>query len=256
MARWWAEFERARPEEVAYYAAAIRRFGQPALDLGCGAGRLLVPLLDDGFDVDGVDIAPDMLAHAAAAAREGDHAPVLTVQALHQLDLKRTYRTAYGSGVFGIGVARSDDREALRRIHRHLEPGGALLLEHELPYAGRDEASWARWLAGRRQGIPRDWRARGDRRRAADGDEIELITRLASFDPLEQVQRFEIRARLWHAGEVVREEDDQLTENLYFAQELLLLLEQTGFGPVSVEGPHTGRPAEPDDGTVIFVARA
>ncbi len=62
MARWWAEFNRAEPAELAYYQAAIERSGQPALDLGCGAGRLLLPLLAAGLDVDGVDLSPDMLA--------------------------------------------------------------------------------------------------------------------------------------------------------------------------------------------------
>ena len=46
MARWWAEFMRAEPAELAFYRTAIERFGQPALDLACGAGRLLIPLTE------------------------------------------------------------------------------------------------------------------------------------------------------------------------------------------------------------------
>jgi 2-polyprenyl-3-methyl-5-hydroxy-6-metoxy-1,4-benzoquinol methylase len=57
--RWRAEFNVAEPLEIAYFRGAIERFGQPALDLGCGAGRLLLPLLADGLIVDGVDISAD-----------------------------------------------------------------------------------------------------------------------------------------------------------------------------------------------------
>src|SRR5438270_14021486 len=48
VAQYWAEFNVAAPEELAYYRAAIERYGQPALDLACGTGRILVPLLKAG----------------------------------------------------------------------------------------------------------------------------------------------------------------------------------------------------------------
>ena len=43
VARWWAEVNRPDEAELAYLRTAIHRFGEPALDLGCGAGRLLLP---------------------------------------------------------------------------------------------------------------------------------------------------------------------------------------------------------------------
>ena len=146
IARWWAEFNAPEPHEVAYYGAAVRRFGEPALDLGCGTGRIMLPLLDEGLDVDGVDISADMIAHATTRATSAGHSPLLVAQALHELDLPRRYRTIYVCGVFGIGGDRGHDREALRRAYDHLEPGGALVLWHELPWEGHDEHGWGRWL--------------------------------------------------------------------------------------------------------------
>lgn len=255
VARWWAETNEAEPAEVAYYADAIRRFGEPALDVGCGTGRLLVPLLAAGVDIDGSDISSDMLAFAEAGARERGRLPRLTACPAHELALGRTYRTAFLCGVFGIGATREQDREALRRIRDHLEPGGVLLIEHWLPYADRNEQEWARWLPGHRSNVPREWPAEGDRRRMRDGDELELLTRLGSLDPLAQRQVLELRARLWHGGAIVREEASWLSENLYFAQEVLLMLSGAGFRDVSIEGPHTGRPATDEDAAVVFVAR-
>jgi SAM-dependent methyltransferase len=259
IARWWAEFNEAEPDELAYYRAAIERFGQPALDLACGTGRLLIPLRAAGLEVDGVDISPDMLALAETrAGREGLRLR-LTAQAMHELDLPRTYGTIYICDSFGIGGRRDHDLETLRRIHRHLAPGGALVFSLELPYDGRDETTWARWLAGRRTDIPRPWpkeaESAGNRRRTADGDEIELISRLGALDPLGQVERLEMRARLWHDGAVVAEEEHSLLASLYFAQEIVGMLERTGFDDVVIEDPYTGRPASGDDGTVVFVAR-
>jgi SAM-dependent methyltransferase len=52
----------------------IARSGQPVLDLGCGTGRLLLPLLPAGVDIDGADVSGDMLRHCRerAAVDSGD----------------------------------------------------------------------------------------------------------------------------------------------------------------------------------------
>ncbi len=253
MARWWAEFNQPDPEEVAYLRAAIERFGQPALDLGCGTGRLLTPLLAEGLDVDGVDVSADMLAYARRNAETVGANPLLEAQPMHRLDLPRRYRTIFMIGAFELAGDREQGRETLRRAYAHLDPGGALLVNHELPYHSPEE-HWARWLAGRRGDLPRPWRTIG-RKRAADGDEIELQSRLLELDPLGQTETLESRLLLWRAGAQVAEETWRLRQAMYFPQEVLGLLHETGFRDMRVESGYSGDPANPDDGTVTFVAR-
>jgi len=253
VARYWAEFNVAEPTELAFWRAAIAVAGEPVLDVGCGTGRLLVPLLAEGVDIDGTDISPDMLAYAEAAARGTGRTPLLRAQASHELDLPRRYRTVIACGSFGIGGRRDRDLETLGRIHRHLEPGGTLVMDQQLAN-DRSEEVWTRWLPGR-SWSPRPWPEHGERRRAANGDEIELETRLIVFDPIEARHTLEIRARLWRGGALVGEETGALEESLYLVPEVRLMLTTAGFGEVRVEGPYTGRPAVATDGTVVFVAR-
>jgi SAM-dependent methyltransferase len=254
VARWWAEFTEAEPEELAYFRTSIRKFGEPVLDAGCGNGRILLPLLADGVDVDGSDISADMIALAEAEALQAGFKPRLVVQPMHELELGRKYRTIYMCGAFGIGGRRDHDREALKRAYRHLQPGGALLItNHELPYATRD-ARWAQWLPGHRDAVLREWQTEGERRTTADGDEIEWLSRPSQLDPLEQRLTMDARLRLWRAGQIVKEEEYTLMESLYFVQEILLLLDEAGFRDVAVEGGYTGRPATADDGMVAFTA--
>jgi SAM-dependent methyltransferase len=255
MARWWAEFNAAEPDELAYYRSAIERFGQPALDLGCGAGRLLLPLMAAGLDVDGADVSADMLAWAADLGAAQGLKPALYAQALHELDLPRRYNTIFACGVIGIGGTRAQDRLALRRVFEHLLPGGALVFSHELPYSAADQVRWERWLPGHRGDIPHAWPAQGERRTARDGDDIELIDRLADFDPLLQRMTGETTVHLWHGGTVTAEEQHRIDINLYFAQELMLMLQDAGFREIAIEGDYTGVPATSDDGNVVFVAR-
>jgi SAM-dependent methyltransferase len=241
IARFWAEFLTAEPEERAYFRDVIQKFGEPALDLGCGTGRMLLPLLADGLDVDGSDISADMIALAREAAVDGGFEPRLTVQPIHELELGRTYRTIFMCGVFGLGGRRDYDREALKRAHRHLEPGGALVIaNHHLPY-DHDE--------------PGEWPNEGDRRTASDGDEIETLFRVCALDRIDQRTTYQMRARLWHEGAIVKEEEYSLDINLYFVQEVVRMLEDAGFHDIEVQGGYTGRPATSGDEVVAFVAR-
>ena len=255
IARWWAEFNVATPEEHAYFAAAIRKFGEPALDLGCGTGRILWPLLAEGLDVDGSDISADMIALAQAEATRRGFNPRLSVQPIHELDLSRKYRTIYMEGAFGLGGRRDHDLEALRRAHQHLEPGGALLITHQnLPYDD-DGPEWAKWLLVHRADPPDEWPATGPRRKASDGDELETLFRVAGLDPFAQNTTYEMRVRLWHDGQIVKEEEHSLLINIYLVQEVLLMLEVAGFLDLVVENGYTGRKATADDGMLTFVAR-
>ena len=251
VARWWAEFNTTGPE-IDYFRQFVEA-GQPALDVPCGNGRLLLPYLRDGLDVDGCDISPDMLACCHEAAEREGLSPNLYAQALHELDLPRRYRTIIVCGGFGLGSTREQDLDGLRRLHDHLEPGGLLVLDNEVPYA--EGAMWQYWLKEKRQELPRSRRAPGKRRIGSDGAEYELRSRLLDFDPLDQSARMEMQAFMWRDGELVAEEVHLLTMRAYFRNELVLMLENAGFSDIEVRGHHNDAEPTGDDDFLVFVAR-
>jgi len=55
--------------EAGAIGAIARECGGPILELGCGTGRLLLPLATAGFDVTGLDLFPDMLRICARKER-------------------------------------------------------------------------------------------------------------------------------------------------------------------------------------------
>ena len=247
LARWWAEVNEPEADEVAYYRAAVERNGEPALDLGCGTGRLLVPLLVAGLDVDGTDVSEDMLdrARTAGEAAGVDMAGRLTAQSFAGLDRPRRYRTIVCCDSFGIGGSRAADRVALRRVHGHLEPGGTFVFSIDLPLPDETYAG----------PFPEPWPEDKPRARLADGDELELLRRTAAWDPVERIETMEIRARLWHDGTLVAEEQGALAFTSYTVEELRSMLAEAGFDEVAVEGRYTGRAPAPDESTVVVVAR-
>jgi SAM-dependent methyltransferase len=251
VARWWAEFNRDGPE-IDYFRRFVEA-GQPALDVGCGSGRLLLPFLRAGLDVDGCDVSADMVALCREQAEREGLSPILFVQPMHELAPPRRYRTIMVCGAFGLGSTRAQDREALARFFEHLEPGGTLVLDHEVPYS--QPRRWRQWLAEERRALPEEWPPPGERRRGSDGAEYELRVRAVDLDPLRQCLSYELRATMWRDGKPVAEEEHALTLRLYLRNELLLLLEGAGFVDVDVRGDHTEEEATADHDFLVFVAR-
>src|SRR5687768_8278973 len=50
--------------DVAFYVAEAVASGSPVLELGCGTGRILLPVAAAGVDIVGLDASADMLAFA------------------------------------------------------------------------------------------------------------------------------------------------------------------------------------------------
>ena len=118
VARYWAEFNDGfRPHEIPYFQRFVEAGGEPALDVACGSGRLLLPYLRAGLDVDGCDASPDMVAVCREKAEREGFAPRLWAEPMHELAAPRKYRTVYVCGGFGLGSTRDQDAEALRRFY-------------------------------------------------------------------------------------------------------------------------------------------
>ncbi|MGH9661835.1 MAG: class I SAM-dependent methyltransferase [Bryobacteraceae bacterium] len=122
-------YDQLVPEDLGDVDFFRRAIQPPALEIACGTGRLLLRYAAEGLDVEGVDSSADMLAVCRRkAARRGSRV-TLHQQAMESLHLPRRYRTLYvpaGSLMLLTEDARID--AALAGFHRHLDPGGKLLV--------------------------------------------------------------------------------------------------------------------------------
>jgi SAM-dependent methyltransferase len=207
IADWWANFNWDAPE-LELYRPYLR---EPVLDAGCGAGRLLVPWHRDGIDIDGCDVSADMLERCRERAPEA----TLWVSALHELTPPRRYNTIVCSGVFGLGTTREQDELALRKLCDALEPGGTLVLDNE-----EKPRAWT----------VRDWSKNADRKTTADGVEFALRSRVVGVEEDGRCVRLQIRAETSDG----RREEHELTMRQWYRDELVPLLERSGFARVDV----------------------
>jgi SAM-dependent methyltransferase len=241
-------WERFSTDEVgpddAFFRALAARFGDPALDIGCGSGRLLLPLLGAGLDVEGVEPSADMLALCRQRAAARGLRPVLHQQTLQTLDLPRRYRTIFvACGTLHLVVDRAEVVDALRRLHAHLLPGGAVALTAFAPWVYlRAEAPFGTaWHPRATAALP-------------DGTELVKEGLLLGVNKTEQTAEYAVRYRRRRGATVLEEQVCQTPTRWYFKHELTMMLEQAGLQVAGVTGDYTDEPVTDAHAVTVWVA--
>jgi SAM-dependent methyltransferase len=98
------------------------------LELGCGTGRLTIPFAQQGINMVGLDVAPQMLAQARDKA--GD-LPIRWVEAdIRTFQLETQFQLIFTTGfVFHHLLNRPDQEATLARVREHLAPEGQFVID-------------------------------------------------------------------------------------------------------------------------------
>lgn len=125
---------RADPAEVAWYEERLPRESGVLLHPFAGHGRLLVPLLEAGFAVHGVDPSPACLARCRPRLDAAGRGAELFRQDVSSLNVPFRYAAAFlAAGAFQRLTGRGRAMDALMRIRAHLIAPGLLLLDFFVP---------------------------------------------------------------------------------------------------------------------------
>jgi SAM-dependent methyltransferase len=226
-----------------FWRGIIERQDGPALDVGCGTGRLLLDYLAAGLDVDGVDNSPEMLAvcREKAAAAGVDVAGRLFEQSMDALDLPRRYATIFVPSLSfqlltDLGAARS----ALTRFLEHLTPGGVLVASFKVRlWPGRRTPPQMEWS---------DWFKLAEAQRPEDGLLVRRWVR-GMYDHEQQLEHEENRYELMRAGQVIETENHSRSPCVrwWTLDQALAAFEQAGFADVRATSGDTHEPASSED---------
>lgn len=147
---WDAEGEGAELPLIEHF---LKHYPGTTLELGCGSGRLLLPLLEKGFLIEGLDNSAEMLGLCRARAHSLE--PLL-----HEASME-DFQTGsiYGSitiPAFTIQLLDPENITAtLSNIARHLHPGGGLYLTMFIPWAElTGELEQGIWFLEREAAMP------------------------------------------------------------------------------------------------------
>ncbi len=120
--------------DIGFYTAQARRATGPVLELGCGTGRITLPLVQAGCQVVGLDSSSAMLDHLRGKARR-----VLTKEEISRLHLvqadMRALRFARRFALvlcpfaaFNYLTEPDDQTACLECVRANLDPGAGLFL--------------------------------------------------------------------------------------------------------------------------------
>lgn len=124
---------RNRPD-LTFYKDMARGTGGPVLELGCGTGRVLLPLARAGFDIVGLDLSPHMLDICQSKVeRESKHlkGQVELIQGdMRDFNFKQHFNlviTPFRTFQHLLDV--DDQMQCLRAVHNHLSKDGRFVLD-------------------------------------------------------------------------------------------------------------------------------
>lgn len=239
---------RDEQSDVDLYLALARGVDGPILELGCGSGRIALPLAAAGHAITGVDRDGHMLERArlawatSGAAMAGGSLELIEADIVG-LELGRRFELVI-LAINGLLMLPGRDAQlaAVRAMASHLAPGGRAVLDVWLPspddlaaYDGRVELAWLRTDPDTGEQVAKNWSAR--------------------YAPASAVARVETFYDIWPAvGGALRRvaRTDEL--HLLGVSELLELLERAGLRSETVAGDHELDPLAPDSARVVVVA--
>lgn len=205
--------------DVPYYIKHLSEIGGRILEAMVGTGRLFIPLLEAGLNVEGIDASPEMLAvcrqHCAARGLE----PTLYQGDVENLDLSVKFNAivvSYGS--FMLLEKRSKAIATLQAFARHLAPKGRIFIDLELPIAEFTTENIIR------QQPPI---------KCPDGGVI-LIQITSEINWFDQVNLSLIRYEKWLDGQLLGTELQTFPLHWFGRDEFIMCLGQNGYHKINI----------------------
>ncbi len=225
--------------DVEYYRERLKDCRGRILEPAVGSGRILIPLLEAGLTVDGIDSSPEMLALCRRHCTDRGLEPTLHEGEMQSFSLPERYEAVIvPAGSFLLLEDRRDSLEALRRFREHLVPGGRLILDIEFRTDLRLDHTSTKTFT------------------TPEGDFITLESRLAEVDFLSQHTVVYLRYEKWRDGKLAQTELQRFPLRWYGVEEFKLVLEGEGFSEITVSADYEhGKPPSSAEQTFTFEAR-
>lgn len=119
---------------VDFYVELAKQASGPVLDIACGTGRILLPCMQAGADIDGLDYSQPMLDTLQKKAAAAKLQPALYRADMSEFSLPRHYSLIMITfNAFIHNLTQDAQIRCLNQCLRHLAPGGVLVFDSFFP---------------------------------------------------------------------------------------------------------------------------
>jgi len=231
------------PYGLDFYVTLARETNGPVLDIACGTGRILLPCLQAGVDIEGLDLFEPMLNTLRAKAASLNLSPRLHQADMSDFSLARCYQLIMiPFNAIIHNMTQEAQIRCLKLCRQHLLPGGRLTFDTFFPsleIVGAPENS-----------------------RVLEGEIPHLQTGLPirmydtrSFDRVAQVQHSLNEIELLSAdGSVQTVHRSEVSSRYIYKHEMALLLRVAGFARWEICGDFDGRPLTRENDAMVVTA--
>lgn len=218
-----------QPTELNFYLTHLAPVTTPILEGMCGSGRVLIPLQENGLNIEGVDSSEEMLSSCKQRCLDKKLSPpTLYHQFLQELRLPKKYGCIYiPNGSIQLIPNREDTLQALIKIHEHLLNDGFLLLETFVPWGLIKECIHGQQITGSHVN------AFNKKALSPQGYEVHY-SGLETTRPKAQKTTIEGRYTKIADNHVMEAEEETYHILWYYPFEMELLLEKAGFQSITV----------------------
>ena len=131
------DLSKPNPPDDAYkfYRSYVSSTTGLILEPMCGTGRFLLPLVAEGFNVEGFDASKHMLDVLHKKAQAKNTIPKVWQDTIEEVQLSEKYQLIFiPSGSFCLIVNLHLAKQALKKIYDHLSDDGVLVFESITPH--------------------------------------------------------------------------------------------------------------------------
>ncbi|GGD49673.1 class I SAM-dependent methyltransferase [Paenibacillus nasutitermitis] len=209
--------------DIDYYRNELKHTKGRILEAMAGSGRVLIPLLESGLTVDGVDYSPEMLASCRRRCDERGLSCQLYEADLQALSLPQKYEAIIiPGGSFLLIEQREAALIVLEKLYEHLEPGGRLILDLFLPDHNTRTAEVGKYEGVATHHLP-------------GGDIITMESKCVEADLFfHQYKVSYLKYEKWRKGKLIQSELQRVAIRWYGLEEFKFILQSIGFQQVTI----------------------
>ncbi len=203
--------------EIEFYSSRLTKVEGLILEPAIGSGRVLIPLLKEGFKIEGFDISAEMLESCQQRLLTAGLQSRLWLANMSDFESEHSYEAIIiPTGSFLLIDSREESLRALGRFYEKLHRGGRLLvdvfLQTEFDIGRVKTKTW----------------------KTAESNIITMESKLVDVDFYTQQSVTYLKYEKWNQGRLVDTELQKFALRWFGIEEFRAILEKIGFRDIQI----------------------